>query len=299
MKTILTIVCFTCLMYTGKAQSTIMNTQSLLAQVQQILNEQRGNFAVAFKDLTTNETMYWHEHEFFHAASTMKTPVMSEVYKQVADGKLRLTDSVTIKNTFYSIVDSSTYQLNADDDSEQELYKMIGKKVPLSFLVYHMIIESSNLATNMIIEMVDGKKVTQSMRELGANDMQVMRGVEDTKAFQKGLNNTTTAYDLAVLFEKMAKGEILGKDACEDMIRILLDQKFGTIIPALLPKTVKVAHKTGSITGVHHDGGIVFLPDGRKYVLVISSKNLENEPLATPAMAKVSEVIYQYVNGRK
>ena len=286
-------------MYTGKAQSTIMNTQSLLAQVQQILNEQRGNFAVAFKDLTTNETMYWHEHEFFHAASTMKTPVMIEVYKQVAAGKLRLTDSVTIKNTFYSIVDSSTYQLNADDDSEQELYKMIGKKVPLSFLVYHMIIESSNLATNMIIEMVDGKKVTQSMRELGANDMQVMRCVEDTKAFQKGLNNTTTAYDLAVLFEKMAKGEILGKDACEDMIRILLDQKFGTIIPALLPKTVKVAHKTGSITGVHHDGGIVFLPDGRKYVLVILSKNLENEPLATPAMAKVSEVIYQYVNGRK
>jgi beta-lactamase class A len=162
-----------------------------------------------------------------------------------------------------------------------------------------MIIQSSNLATNIIIGMLDGKKVTQTMRDLGAMDINVLRGVEDQKAFDKGLNNTTTAYDLMLIFEKIARGEVVSEEACRSMIKTLLDQHFGTIIPALLPKEVKVAHKTGSIVGVEHDSGIVFLPNGKKYVLVILSKNLEDEPSATPAMARVSEMIYRYVVGGK
>jgi len=97
-----------------------------------------------------------------------------------------------------------------------------------------------------------------------------------------------------LIFEKMARGEILSKAASEDMIRILLDQRFGELIPALLPKNVKVAHKTGSITGVQHDSGIILLPDGRKYVLVMLSKDLREEKPAVKAMARVSEIIYQY-----
>jgi len=267
---------------------------SLLQKVQAELNHQKGFFAIAYKNLQTGETVLWNEHISFHAASTMKTPVMIEIYKQVAAGNLVLQDSVTVKNSFRSIVDSSLYQLNPNDDSEQSLYTMVGKRIPLSELVYRMIIQSSNLATNMLIEMVDGKKVTQSMRDLGAMDIQVLRGVEDGKAFEKGLNNTTTAYDLMLIFEKMARGEILSKAASEDMIRILLDQRFGELIPALLPKNVKVAHKTGSITGVQHDSGIILLPDGRKYVLVMLSKDLKEEKPAVKAMARVSEIIYQY-----
>ena len=299
MKTILLgIICFMSYFITI-AQSKGMDKNTLLQKVQALLNEQKGKFAIAYKDLQTGESLYWNEHEIFHAASTMKTPVMIEVYKQVALGRLSLDDSVEIKNAFRSIVDSSEYHLQASDDSEQTLYTLLGKKRALSFLVYHMIIESSNLATNMIIEMVGGKKVTQTMRDLGANEIQVMRGVEDTKAFEKGWNNTTSAYDLALIFEKMALGQIVSANACNDMIRILLDQKFGSIIPALLPKEVKVAHKTGSITGVHHDSGIVILPDGRKYVLVILSKNLEDEPNATSAMAKVSALIYQFFEQKR
>jgi len=277
------------LLISGNCQSL-----SLLQKVQAELNQQKGFFGIAYKNLQTGETVLWNEHISFHAASTMKTPVMIEIYKQVAAGHLVLTDSVTVKNSFRSIVDSSLYQLNPNDDSEQSLYGMVGKRIPLSELVYRMIIQSSNLATNMLIEMVDGKKVTQSMRDLGAMDIQVLRGVEDGKAFEKGLNNTTTAYDLMLIFEKMARGEILNKAASEDMIRILLDQRFGELIPALLPKNVKVAHKTGSITGVQHDSGIILLPDGRKYVLVMLSKDLKEVKSAVEAMARVSEIIYQY-----
>jgi beta-lactamase class A len=158
-----------------------------------------------------------------------------------------------------------------------------------------MIIASSNLATNIIIEMVNAKNVTQTMRRYGAKDIQVLRGVEDQKAYDKGLNNTTTAYDLMLIFEKIARGKAVNKKASQAMIKILLDQQFNDIIPAQLPKETKVAHKTGFITGIHHDSGIVFLPDGRKYVLVLLSKNLEDEKQAIKAMADVSRLIYEYM----
>jgi beta-lactamase class A len=158
-----------------------------------------------------------------------------------------------------------------------------------------MIISSSNLATNMVIELVNARHVTQTMRQLGANRIQVLRGVEDTKAFEKGFNNITTANDLMVIFEKMARGEIVDSAASQAMINILLNQQFNEIIPARLPKDVKVAHKTGNISHVQHDSGIVFLPNGKKYVLVLLSKNLQNEEQAKKAMAEVSEMIYQYV----
>lgn len=293
-KTVLVLISFTYLL--AGCSPTTMTLQTVKDQVAERLSKTPGVFAVAFKDLATGEEILINEQESFHAASTMKTPVMIEVYKQAAAGKFSLNDSVTIKNEFKSIVDSSLFTLSPDDDSDKELYKHVGEKRTLSALVYDMIIVSSNLATNMVIEMVDAKKVTETMRSLGASNIKVLRGVEDSKAFRKGLSNTTTAQDLAVIFEKIAGGNAVNAEASKSMIDILFDQEFNDIIPARLPKEVKVAHKTGDITGVRHDSGIVFLPDGKKYVLVLLSKKLENPEDGIAAMAEVSEMIYKYVS---
>jgi len=281
--------------FSANAQSS-KSMQSLKKQIIEELAKQKGTFAVAFKNLSNGKELLINEHENFHAASTMKTPVMIEVFKQAAMGKFSLNDSLIIKNEFKSIVDSSTFSLDSADDSETEIYRHLGEKRTLYQLMYDMIIASSNLSTNIIIQLVGAKNVTQTMRKLGAKDILVLRGVEDNKAYEKGLNNTTTAYDLMLIFEKMAKGKTVNRKASEAMIKILLDQTFNTVIPAGLPKDVKVAHKTGSITGVHHDSGIIFLPDGRKYILVLLSKNLEEETAAVKAMACVSEMIYHYLN---
>ncbi len=269
--------------------------QQLQKKITNRLALQEGVFAVAFKDLSTGETLLINEHEPFHAASTMKTPVMIEIYKQAAEGRWKLSDSIEVINEFKSIADGSVYSLRPEDDSEHNLYTMIGKKRSVYDLVYDMIIVSSNLATNILIEYADARKVTQTMRELGAPHIQVLRGVEDTKAYQKGMNNTTTAYDLLVIFEKIATGKAISATASEAMIDILLQQKFNDVIPARLPADVKVAHKTGWITGVHHDAGIVILPDGRRYVLVLLSKDLKDMEKGTEALAEVSEMIYNYV----
>ncbi len=269
--------------------------QELIRKIGEELGRNKGTFAVAFKDASSGEQILFHERESFHAASTMKTPVMVEVYEQASAHVFNLSDSILIKNEFRSIVDGSTFKLSVQDDSEPEFYKILGQKRPLYDIMYQMIIASSNLATNLIIERVDARNVTQTMRSLGAMDIQVLRGVEDSKAFAKGLNNTVTAFDLMILFDQMARGKILDQATSEKMIVILLDQKFNEIIPAQLPAGVRVAHKTGSIVGVQHDSGIIILPNGKRYSLVILSKNLTDEALAIRSMATVSRMIYDYV----
>ena len=269
---------------------------SLETAIQEELNQTQGDFAVAFKNLDQpDQTLLINANESFHAASTMKTPVLLEVYKQAEAGKFSLHDSLVVRNEFKSIVDSSLYSLSPEDDSYSELYEQIGEKESIYDLAYYMIISSSNLATNIIIDWVGAQNVTQTLREMGANDIQVLRGVEDTKAYQQGLSNTTTAYDLLLLYENMAMHQVVSDTSCEAMIDILLDQEFNEIIPGQLPAEVKVAHKTGWITGLHHDSGIVYLPDGRKYVLVLLSKNLEDEEAGVETLATVSRMIYDYL----
>ena len=268
--------------------------EDLRKSIQEEFNAEEGTFALAFHNISTGEELLINADESFHAASTMKTPVMIEVYKQAAEGLIDINDSIMVKNTFYSIVDSSTYELNSTDDSEKDLYNMVGQKRAISDLVYDMIIVSSNLATNLVIDLVDARKVNETMREIGAMDINVLRGVEDIKAFRQGLSNSTTAYDLMVIYKKMAKHAIVSPQASTEMINILQDQKFNEIIPAYLPDDVKVAHKTGVITALHHDSGIVMLPDGRQYVLILLSKELGDFDSGTERMAKVSKLIYDH-----
>lgn len=259
------------------------------------LSRETGQFAVAFKDLGNGTTLLLNADSSFHAASTMKTPVLIEAYRQAAAGRFSLSDSVTVRNEFHSIVDSSIFHLNPDDDSEKQLYNLVGTQRTVYDLLYDMIIMSSNLATNMMIEQVGAPNVTRTMRELGAQHIQVLRGVEDSKAYRAGLNNTTTANDQLVIFEKLATGQAVDAAASAAMIRILLDQRFNEVIPARLPNDVRVAHKTGNITGVQHDAGIVMLPDGRKYVLVLLSKGLQDEKAGIAALADVSELVYKFM----
>ncbi len=253
-------------------------------------------YALAFKDLQTNRTVLINAKASFHAASTMKTPVLAEVYRQAESGKYSVHDSVVVKNEFKSIADGSSYTLSVGDDSEPALYKHLGKKVSIYHLAYQMIIRSSNLATNILIEKIGADQVMQLMKSIGANDIRVLRGVEDNKAYELGMNNTTTAYDLMLLFEKIANGELVSRQASEEMIKILLDQHFGEIIPAQLPAGTKVAHKTGSISTVNHDSGIVFLPDGRKYVIVLLSRfKPGNSKIAVETMAGVSKSVWDFM----
>jgi len=267
--------------------------RSLKENIVQTLSKQEGTFAVAFKDLSTGKELLINDTITFHAASTMKTPVLIEVYRQAAEGKFSLTDSIELKNEFKSIADGSFYKLDSTDDSEKELYKHIGEQRTIDSLVYQMIIVSSNFATNLLIEKLGVENIRNTVTQLGAEGMQVLRGVEDQKAFDKGLNNSTTARGLMVLFERIGSGTAVGRKPDAAMVDILKRQKFNDGIPAGLPKNVAVAHKTGNITRIHHDAGIVFAK--RPYVLVILVRGRQDSKQSGALMAKMSRAVYNSV----
>jgi beta-lactamase class A len=248
---------------------------------------------VAVYDAETKQTLLINERASFHAASTMKVPVMMEVFRRADRSKIPLNEPVEVKNKFYSIIDGSEYRLNKDDDSDQEIYGHIGQSMPVIVLVDRMITWSSNLATNLLIEKVKAENVTGLMRELGAKDIQVLRGVEDPKAFEAGKNNTTTAYDLMLLLRLIAEKKFLNGRVCDKMIEILLSQRFNEGIPAGLPAATRVAHKTGNITKHNHDAAIVYAPGRKPYVIVVLTRGVAEQKRSAKLIADISRVVYQ------
>jgi beta-lactamase class A len=253
---------------------------------------------LAFEDIKTGKTVFINETLQMHAASTMKVPVMIEVYKQAAGGRFSLTDSITVVNTFGSIVDGSPYTMDISEDSDSATYHLIGKKATIYDLTFQMITVSSNLATNILIELVDAKNVMETMKSLGVENMRVLRGVEDLKAYELGMSNTTNAVDMLRVMSAIAGDEAVSPQACEEMRKILLAQEFKNKIPALLPEDVKVAHKTGSITRINHDCAIVYLPDGRSYSLTILTQGIEDFDASAALAAELSRIIYMAMMGR-
>lgn len=288
------ILLFTVSISKGQNSTSAQRTAILKDQVvREVSQYPAAQVAVAFKDLQSGAELFINEDRFFHAASTMKTPVMAALFAQSAVGKFDLDDTITVYNRFKSIADGSEYQVNSADDSEQDLYKAVGTPVLISDLMLRMITKSSNLATNMLIDKVGVNAVKETMHIIGADNIKVLRGVEDQKAFDQGMNNMVTAKDLMLLFEQIALGRLVNRDASQKMIAILMQQRLKGAIPAKLPSAVRVANKTGSITRVLNDSGIVFLPDGRKYVLVLLSRGLEPEP-AIQLLSDISLLIYQH-----
>jgi len=254
--------------------------------------------AVAFHDLRTGAELLIKPDQSFHAASTMKLPVMMELYRQAQAGRFSLDDQLPIKNDFASIVDGSRYSLSPEDDSELMLYKRVGQTTSARELLHLMITVSSNLATNILIERTGAANVETLMRRYGANNMRVLRGVEDGKAFERGMNNTTTARDLMILLQRIAERRAVSKEASSEMQKVLLDQKFTEGIPAGLPAAAQVAHKTGSITRHYHDAAIVLLPNRKPYVLVVLTKGLEEEKRAHRLVADISREVYESIGAR-
>ncbi|MBJ2175737.1 serine hydrolase [Aureibaculum sp. A20] len=291
-----TSLCILFLVSFSSCKKEVSKKDNLITSIQSQIDSIDGSVAVAFYNLAEpKDSLFINVDEKFHAASTMKVPVMIELFKQAAEGKLNLNDSILLKNEFKSIVDSSLYSMDISVDSDDVIYNKINTKVAIKDLMYSMITVSSNLATNVLIELVNAQKVTATMRKLGAKNIEVLRGVEDQKAYDKGLSNSTTARDLMIIMKSIANEKAGAPKDCAAMLTILKDQKFNDMIPLYLPKNVKVAHKTGSITGVHHDAGIVYLSDGNPYVLVILSKDLRDFDKTTEQLAKISKTIYDYV----
>ncbi len=248
---------------------------------------------VAVRALDGRAELLVNEDLPFHAASTIKVPVMIELFRQADGGLLALDDRLPIVNRFFSVVDGSPYSLSADDDSDGgALYRRTGQTMTLRELCEAMITVSSNLATNLLIERVGIRRVQAAMEAVaGTRQTFVRRGVEDRKAFDRGIVNETTALDLVRVFEALALGRAASPGATAEMIGILQRQRFNEGIPAGLPPSTVVAHKTGRITRIHHDAGIVYSP--RPYAIAVLVRGIDDERISAALMADLSRMVYE------
>lgn len=253
--------------------------------------------AVSYRDLATGDSLDIDAAVEFHAASTMKIPVMLEVLRSVEAGRLGLDQEILLVNRFHSIVDGSPYSLNAGEDSDSLVYTLVGQRVPVRELMERMIVRSSNLATNALVALVGADRANATAHALGATHIRVLRGVEDIKAYDAGLNNTTTSADLAVLLEKIERREALGAESAQLMKEILLRQELNDEIPAGLPPGTPVAHKTGSITATLHDAAIVYPPNRKPYVLVVLTRNIPQQETARQLIADISRLTWTHATG--
>jgi len=273
---------------------TLAQDPQLTAATQQIekrIADSHADVAIAFRTLDGRTELFFHADDPFHAASTMKVPVMIELFRQVKEGKLRLDDPLTIHNEFRSIVDGSVYKLDPADDSETDLYKAEGQTRTARELCDLMITVSSNLATNLIIQKLGVENIRATVHSLGADGMYVLRGVEDNKAYQKGMNNTTTARGLEQLMTAIADGKAADADSSSQMIGILSRQHFNEGIPSGLPAGTRVAHKTGEIPKlIHHDAAIVYAP--KPFVLVILVRGMAEMKDSSALMGDVTRLLY-------
>lgn len=260
---------------------------------QRIAASPGASAGVYFRDLVDPDSAGVGADLRFHAASTMKIAVMVQVFRDIDAGRLTPRQQVPVVNRFRSLVGDTAFALDPADDSDSSLYRRVGRTAPLDDLVELMITVSSNLATNILIDLVEPGRVQQTLRELGIDSLIVRRGVEDGPAYRAGLNNTTTARALGQLLAAIVDGRAASPPSCGEMLHVLLEQKFRSAIPAGLPRGTRVAHKTGWITGLHHDAAVVYVRNRPRYVLVVLTRGLADDSAATALIADLARIVHE------
>lgn len=251
---------------------------------------------ISFYDSESTIQWSYDADHYFHAASTMKLAVLLGVFREVERGQLTLDAPVHVRNRFTSIVNQEPFMLDLARDADPNVYGHLGKTLTIRELAYWMITLSSNLATNLLVDVIGIPTIQKALDELEIDGVRILRGVEDQAAFEAGLNNEVTANGLMKLLRVIAEGKAYSQAASDEMMKIMLDQQYRSGIPAGLPKAARVAHKTGNISTIHHDAGIVYL-DGRKpYVLVILTQ-FDAEHGRGTAVAEVSRDIFNALAG--
>jgi beta-lactamase class A len=252
--------------------------------------------AVSVHDLESGFRFFLRGDRWFHAASTIKVAVLLALFRAVDEGRVRLDDSLHVRNRFISAADGSPFQLNRDSDAMPELYQALGRTAKISALAGGMISVSSNLATNLLLDFLSVEYARNVLRDARVQGVELRRGVEDHAAHERGINNQATANGLLALLSAL-RGDFLSSDSKEEAIRILLEQRFNSMIPAGLPSHAAVAHKTGEISTACHDMGIVYLPEREPYIAVILTEFDSEREGRRETVAAISEAIYCSVMG--
>ena len=272
-------------------------TAELHGACERIMSEGKPvSYAVALHDYEDGFRFAINAERRFHAASTMKVAILLAIGKATDEERIRPDDTLHVRNRFLSAADGSPFRIDPETDGYAPLHRLIGRAAKISDLAEWMIVSSSNLAANLLLDYLTVEYVREVLRAAGVVGLELRRGVDDAKAFEQNFNNETTAQGLLELFAAL-RGEFLSKPSRDRVINILLQQRFNSMLPALLPEHARVAHKTGEISTACHDAGIIYVPEREPYILVVLTETTPETSGGREAIAKVSEAVFQVLTG--
>lgn len=254
----------------------------LKRQLESFVAERHPTYSIYVKPLGSDSSLIIN-NEQMKAASMIKLFIMAEAFRQEKVGLINFDEKHIITNNVK--VGGAGILQNCPDGTHKTLRELIDL----------MIIESDNTATNMVIDRLAIKNINHFIGQLGFKNTLLQRKMMDLESVKKGRENYTSVVDLGVMLEKIYGGQCIGPEQDAAMLKILLRQEDNDKIPALLPANSKVAHKTGELIGVIHDGGIVY---GEKcnYVVCVMTNNIIDADATVKDIATISKVIYQFLN---
>jgi beta-lactamase class A len=275
-----------------------MPGSKLLHRIHEISQKARfDTVAVACYDYETSLRFAYQGDRLFHAASTFKAGVLLAVLKAAEERRLQLDDQLQVRNRFRSVVDGSPYRIERDRDADASVHRAIGGSLSIRDLAEVMIVRSSNLATNLLIDLVGIDYVRQVMENGDVRGIDIKRGVEDKLAHERGINNEASAEGLVRLHRLFVEEHFLPAELREEALRILFAQEFKSMIPARLPKEARVAHKTGEISTHCHDAGLIYVPGRKPYAVAILTEHGPEAVKRNRAVAEISAAVYRFVAG--
>jgi beta-lactamase class A len=251
--------------------------------------------AVAFFDYETQSHWDLDGDEWFHAASTIKVPIMAAVSGEIHHGRLTRESRIHVRNRFLSASDGTPFRVEFSRDANGVVPRHLGRTMKVDVLCYHMIVTSSNLATNLLVDLVGIEQLRANLAELEVEGLELVRGVEDDRAHEAGINNRVTANGLVRILRHIEEGTAFDVECSARMLEILNQQEFRGGIPAGVPDDARVANKTGEISTIAHDAGIVYLSGRRPYVVTVLTRWGTGRSGRSETIARISRAVYEHL----
>ena len=253
--------------------------RELMGELEKRAAKFHGEAGILIKDLKTRQTLGINSSKLFPSASLVKVPIMAAVYAAEKEGKLKLTDELAVERKEKVRSHSKIYRARN------------GRKFQIDYLVEQMITKSDNTATNMIVDALGFGYLNQKFTEFGLKNTDLRRGVMDLKWRKAGIENYTTAEDMALLLEKIYNGELVSREASAKMLETLKRQKVNDRLPRGLPTNLVVAHKTGLLNDTVSDVGIIFTSKG-DFIICVITADIHNFRMAKRFIGRIATCTY-------
>lgn len=255
--------------------------QNLAQEIKNKLYNFPGNVGLVIKDLKNGKAILYNQDKLFPSASLVKIPIMVVCFQAIEEKKIKLTDQYRLQ-TKYKTRGSGILR-----------YSPNGKKFTLAELIELMITKSDNTATNMLTEILGFDYLNNCFQKMGLKNTNFSRNVMDIKKYYRGIENYTTASDIAQILDKIYYYQLVNPEASEKMLTLLKKQEIRDRLPRYLPGYVEIAHKTGLFDNVCHDAGIIFHPQGDFLISLLVSDHREHH-LAKKLIGQIAKITFEY-----